>query len=907
MKRWLTAGTTLPLALACGNGSETPNGDAATVSVDARTDAAGTPKDARPRDTGAVDSATTIDGARGDAGPSGDCRTAPFVEHTLGGWVVGVTPAGAWRITPPGGEIPVLQSPDACAPAAALVRTGVGEPRIESRFGAFRIDLGALAWSVPAGPPRIETSDTLRLVWATEAGDVALTFAQYTGGGLHVGVDAPAPIAGAELSVACAEGEGFFGLGTQVTGLDLRGRTYPLWTQEQGIGKPETGQGFPISHAPEAAYAPMGIWHSSAGFSALVGTDVYSDLDLCKTSAERWSLRSYGEAPSFVLLPGATLRDRLQALGELVGRPTMPPPWTFAPWNDAVGGPARLHEVAERLRSREIPSSALWSEDWIGGQQTAAGFRLSYAWEWDPARYPDLATEISALHDRGFAFLAYFNSFVPEPTRMWDEGVAGGYLVEHEDGSVYSFIDPGFRNAGLADLSNPEAVAWMVGYQRRAVTDLGIDGWMADFAEWLPWDARLASGESGWQAHNRYPLDFQRANRQSLSEARPGEPANWVYFARSGWASIHGSTAAIAPALWAGDQNTDWDRDDGLPSVIPLGVNAGLSGVSMFGSDIAGYTSVLNPNTDKELFLRWSALGAFHPLMRTHHGSDECGNWSFDRDEDTLVHYRRYATLHTLLYPYLHTLLAASVARGLPALRHPYLVEPEQPALWRDTRDVFFLGDALWIAPVVERGAVSRSVRLPGAGWWPLFGDAPLEDAADATDYVHEIDAPATEVPVFVRPGTALPLLPFAPATFYGATEPGVTSLADVEGRYRIALYPSAAGDVSGEAEGFRVSGAGLLGDTAPDWAGATLDGAPLPDCHEASPDASCRHQAGVILRGAGGRIELGTGHLTVESPTVGEWDFALAGAAFGEWAAPTAVGDLHAMVPPPCEDPPLE
>jgi alpha-glucosidase len=881
------------LAVACNDDGDagTPVPDAATPTPDAATP---TPDAATP----------TPDALAGDAAaPTPDAAVpacpATFTDHVIGGWAVGVTEAGAWRVTPPGGAAPTLASTDACAAGADLIRTGAGAPGVVSNFGAFRIDTGALNWTAPAGPPRVEVGDTVRLVWATAAGDAALSFSAYEGGGLRLGLDLPDPQnpdqQGGELSAACSPDEGFFGLGTQVIGLDLRGRTYPLWTQEQGIGKPDNGQGFPVSNAPEAAYAPMGVWHSSAGFTALIGTDTYAELDLCKTSADRWRLRTYGEAPSFVLLPGATPADRLQALGELVGRPTMPPPWVFAPWNDAVGGPARLAEVADRLRTEEIPSSAIWSEDWIGGEQTANGFRLSYAWEWDPARYPDLPADIRRLHDRGFAFLAYFNSFVPEPTRMWDEGVAGGFLVKRENGQVYDFVDPGFRKAGLADLTNPDAIEWMVAYQRRAVSELGIDGWMADFAEWLPWDALMASGEPGYRAHNRYPLDWQRANRRSLAEGRPEAPDNTVYFARSGWASVNGSTAAVAPALWAGDQNTDWDRDDGLPSVIPISVHAGLAGVSMFGSDIAGYTSVLNPNTDKELFFRWSTLGAFHPLMRTHHGSDECGNWSFDRDADTLVHYRRYATLHTLLYPYFHALMAESVARGVPVLRHPYLVAPDAPALWRENTDVFFVGDALFVAPIVSRGATSRTARLPGAGWWPLLGAAPLPAAENDT---YTLEAAATEIPAFVRPGTALPLLPSAPATFYGAVEPGVSTLADVEGRFVVALYPDAAGNAAGHG----VTAADLPVDAAPDWTLATQDGAPLPACAEAAADASCQDETGVTLRGPGGTVEVGGATLSVSSETPGEWRFAYAGAAFGAWAEPTPVGDLHAIVPPPCE-----
>ena len=47
--------------------------------------------------------------------------------------------------------------------------------------------------------------------------------------------------------------------------------------------------------------------------------------------------------------------------------------------------------------------------------------------------------------------------------------------------------------ASLADLSRPETREWVKSYMRRAL-DVGFTGWMADFGEWLPHDAVLASG-----------------------------------------------------------------------------------------------------------------------------------------------------------------------------------------------------------------------------------------------------------------------------------------------------------------------------------------------------------------------------------------------------------------------------
>lgn len=882
-------------------GADTAQDAAADVAVDAAVDTS--------QDTGAPPPLACVAGVVG-AGPP--------VTATINGFTVTADPAtGAWEVTPPGAAAPTMRGPGTCVDGLPAARASIGEPFVQIGFGAFQIHLegpdSMAQWLPVTGDPPLVSADGDDLVISYPAfapiGALDLRFSPAGTDDLAIALQTVADVDGGEVVLTAGLDEGWFGLGTQVTGMDLRGGTYPLWTQEQGISKPPGGGLFPISNIPEAAYAPMGVLHSSAGWSAVLATDAYAEVDLGDARPDRVALRTHAALPAFVLVPGLTPKERLSAVTRYTGRPPLVAPWQLAPWNDAVGGPERLHEVAGLLRDNHIPSSAIWSEDWIGGDQGPNGFRLSYAWAWDPATYPDLPADIAWLHDNGFAFLAYFNPFVPEPTAMWGEGVAGGWLVKDAAGEVYDFLDPAFRNAGLVDLTDPGAREWLMGYLRTAAGDpadggLGIDGWMADFAEWLPHDAVMYDGQTGWEAHNTYPLEWQRANVEAMEDVHGGGPeTGWTFFARSGWASTSGGTAGIAPSMWAGDQNTNWAADDGMQTVLPIAAHVGLCGVSMFGSDIAGYTSIGVPNTTKELFLRWASLGAFHPLMRTHHGSDECGNWSFERDPETLGHYRRMAVIHTLLYPLFSALAAESSATGIPITRHPWLVEPSRPGLWTGVPYEVFLGDDVLVAPVLEAGAPGRAVRVPGPGWWPLVGSAPLAAAeAGGGAWGASVAAGPGEIPVFVRPGAVLPLLGDPVDSFYGSTEVGVTSLEDMAGRFRAALYPTADGD-AGPAlvGGATVTATGL--SATPDWATATIGGLPVPAC-DAELVSSCVDGDTLIARGANIAVQLAVGTITLEAAEPQETRLGIAGAAFGEWATPIPITDLDPDIPPPCETP---
>lgn len=850
------------------------------------------------------------------AGPSASTT------YTLGGWKVTVnTGTGAWSVTPQGGGAPVLSAPPTCVAEGTEVkpalRLATGEPFSVRGFGAWRVSMAGdrsdLAWEEVSGaaPQVSSAAGRLTLSWslaARELGSAILTFTLVGGRDLQVQLSSDGVFEAGEIALTCADGEEFFGLGTQVVGMGLRGRTYPLWTQEQGIGKLPHAPLWPVNNIPEAAYAPMGVLHSTGGFSAVFTEEGLQEVDLCE-AGPRWHLRAYPTLPGLVLAAGATPKDRMASVTDHVGRLSDPPDWVFAPWNDAVGGPERLYEVAGILRDRGIPSSAIWSEDWIGDSETPFGFGLSYAWEWDPTVYPDLPGDVSWLHDQGFAFLAYFNPFVPNTTRMWDEGQAGGYLVQNQAGRTYVFADPFFRPSGLVDFSNPEALAWLQGYLRTAAEDIGIDGWMADFAEWLPEDAVLFSGETGWETHNRYPLDWQRANREVMEEVHAtGDEAsnNWIYFSRSGFASMNGGTGGIAPTMWGGDQNTSWHPNDGLPSVLPIGIHVGLSGVALYGSDVGGYTNALSPPTTKELFYRWSEVGAFSPIMRTHHGLTECDNWSFDRDEETLLHFRRYANVHAALLPYLRARAAEAELDGWPVMRHPWLVEPAVPGLWSGVDYQYFLGDDLLVAPVLEEGGLSRDVALPAAGWWPLFGQRPETSGAvgESGAWVLRVGAAVGEIPVYVRPGAVLPLLGADVDSFYGAADPGVTDLGDVADFFRLGLYPDAEGSLGPRAfDGITVLGAGFTAPTV-DWTAAWVDGRPVPLCASATPTATCALPDGGGLHVFGDVFEVTVGRATLELSANRRIHafLAVGGAIWGAWAAPTPVTDLDPEVPLPCE-----
>lgn len=753
----------------------------------------------------------------------------------------------------------LLESSSAVAPVA----TRVGRARYEMQYGSFKITDNKPEWTEGTrfawdsvtktsakGTWKNSSNDAVVSIAATSTGlgELALTFTA-----------ANAQTNRLSLAFSCASADRFLGFGAQADGIDHRGHTVALWTSEPGIGKQMTDDEYPdlwmLVGTRHASSFGLPTWTSNRGYQGLVGSDARSIFDVCASREDVFRVEVWSNKFTLWLYEGSPSVALNRATRTVLGRPMRPPPMVFAPWNDAVFGPAEVRRVAKLLRDNQIPSSAIWTEDFRGGTDEPSGYRLVEEWDVDRTLYPDAEGLAAELTDGGFSWQAYFNTFVVDETRIMAEARDGGHLVQSPDGGAYLFSGVTFKPTGLADLSREETREWVKGYLRQAL-DLGFTGWMADYGEWLPHDAVLASGEDPLQAHNRYAREWAQLNQEVMDE-RASDGVQRTFFARAGWLGSN----AWTPVVWAGDQRTSFQKDDGLPTVIPMGINLGLAGVSTYAHDIAGYQSATNPPSTKELFFRWTSLGALTPVMRTHHGIDARRNWKLDSDAETLAHYKRWAQFHVQLYPYLDAHSAEAEETGVPIVRALAMAQPSDDRGWT-IGDQYFLGGGLLVAPVVDEGAVSRSVYLPEGEWVSWDG---VTRATGPTDLM--VAAPVTELPIFLRKGTCIPRLPSRVETLMPAAPPTV-DLEDVKNERSLFVVPGGASSFV-ERDGTRY--AVIQGDATEFREG----GVAMPDCSSPA-QRGCVDRSGLNpvarLANAGG-LDFPGGFLTITAPVSRTYD----------------------------------
>jgi alpha-glucosidase len=546
------------------------------------------------------------------------------------------------------------------------------------------------------------------------------------------------------LRLAAEPDEHVYGCGEQFSHFDLRGKHFPLWTSEQGVGRNKSTYITFLADKEDRAggdyystFFPQPTFVSSRKYYVHVDDSAYMDFDFSQTAYHELQLWN---APKRIVVESAdTYAALLEKLTGLLGRQPELPDWVYdGVWIGVQGGTETVRRKLERSLQMGLKVGGIWAQDWEGVRYTSFGKRLMWNWIWNRELYPGLDEQIKRWNEQGIRFLGYINPYVAVEGHLFREASERGYLGRTASGDVY-LVDFGEFDAGIVDFTNPDACEWYKGVIKQNLIGFGLSGWMADFGEYLPTDVVLYSGESAERMHNAWPAIWARLNREAVEEA--GKLDEVTFFMRAGYSG----SGRYCTMMWAGDQNVDWSVDDGLASVIPAALSLGMSGSGLHHSDIGGYTTLFGMKRTKELFMRWAEMGAFTPLMRTHEGNRPDDNWQFDSDDETLAHFARMSRVFVALKSYMKELVRENAAHGLPVQR-PLFLHYEADARAYTLQYQYLLGRDLLVAPVYEEGRTDGSAYLPEDEWVHLWTGESFRGGMDVT-----VAAPLGCPPVFYR------------------------------------------------------------------------------------------------------------------------------------------------------------
>ena len=546
-----------------------------------------------------------------------------------------------------------------------------------------------------------------------------------------------------EFRLPAVPGEAVFGGGEQYRQTNLRGETVVNFVSEHIKATTILEKALlprclyrEKPHSAIGSYAPMPVFVTDRG--RLIRFDTASDGK--STFGEDAYTFVFDACPkSLTLLIGDSFDALLTAYAKQIPNRQYLPDWCFDGMILGIqGGTQTILDKTFAMLDAGAKVSGVWSQDWSGENRTVMGKQVWWNWEVDETLYPDLSGAIQKLNARGVRFLAYINPYLVRDGRLYNECKEKGWLITRKDGSVYHIKSTTF-DAGMLDLTNPEAVRFIKEVLiKRNMLDLGISGWMADFGEYLPVDCVLFDGDPK-ELHNLWPVLWAKLNREAIEEYGRDDV---MFFMRSGYVGVQ----SYAPVLWNGDQHTDTTKDYGMPCVMPASFSLGFSGVPMVHCDIGGFFSFGKLKRKPELFTRWMEMCAFSLLMRSHESIRPWANAQFDAPE-VKAHTVRLTNLHVMLKPYIQHCeeLAKS---GLPAMRPDFYGAMD----YGKSRDPYsyFLGEDLFVCPVIERKAKTRKVFLPEGEWIGFWTGKAYEGGAAYT-----VPAPLGQTPAFYKKGSA--------------------------------------------------------------------------------------------------------------------------------------------------------
>jgi alpha-glucosidase (family GH31 glycosyl hydrolase) len=460
---------------------------------------------------------------------------------------------------------------------------------------------------------------------------------------------------------------------------------------------------------------------SPAGWGVFIGQPLGA-FECTQTECIFRPVEAFSTRNVFLLL-GDGPAQVLEEYARLTGFPHMPPRWAlgYMQSHRTLASREEVLGVTKTFRDKKLPCDAVI---YLGTGFCPSGWNTGHgSFTFNEEIFPDPPAMLSAMHDEHFRAVLHV---VPPGNFHGTVSDTGAAAEQPGDAAPY----------------------WE---KHAALAQIGVDGWWPDEGDRLSVSARFDRNRMYFEGSRKTAPD-----RRPFALHRNG----YAGLQRFGW-------------LWSGDTVSAWET---LHAQVMIGIGAGLSGLTYWGTDIGGF--VPTPELTPELFVRWFQWAAFCPLFRGHGrawhlrlpwgwntgdaGPKEVeGDWVAAWPPAADLHRadveeicRKYLNLRYQLLPYLYSFVAEGHRTGLPLIRALALGSPGDPqAVAAD--DVYLWGDSILVAPVYEKEAKTRRLYLP-AGQWHDFWNGDVVEGGQWITRAVDLET----MPLYVRAGAVVPIGP---------------------------------------------------------------------------------------------------------------------------------------------------
>ena len=442
------------------------------------------------------------------------------------------------------------------------------------------------------------------------------------------------------------------------------------------------------------------------------------------------------------------------------GKAPMYPKWSFGLFQsqDRYKSQAEVLSVKDGYRNNHIPVDAI-VQDWYWWSPLPIGSHVM-----SPDRYPDPKAMVDELHKANMHAMISIWPVFGSGTRDFDDLKSKGFLTSITwDNFVTHTWDTYY------DAHNPKARQRYWEQARDSVIKrYGWDAWWVDQCEpdngSLLDERRKAdfSVGKGIDYFNTYSLEHSKGLYQGWRKDIPGKRA--FLLIRQSFAGEQRNAAT----LWSSDITCTFYS---FRNQIPQGINACISGIPYWTSDIGGYLSHIDPDgipdwsqpKYRELFTRWFQFGTFSPIMRIH-GKGERALFSNNWDDKTKTILLNYDKLRYRLLPYTYS-LSAKVTKENYTIMRSLAFDYRNDKNVYSIPDQYMFGPAFLVNPVTQQLysgknadalAKTRKVYLPKGNKWFDFWTGESLAGGQSIDAA----APIETMPLYVKAGSIVPMGP---------------------------------------------------------------------------------------------------------------------------------------------------
>ncbi|MBM6993439.1 MAG: DUF5110 domain-containing protein [Prevotella sp.] len=475
----------------------------------------------------------------------------------------------------------------------------------------------------------------------------------------------------------------------------------------------------------------------------------------------------------YYFIAGADMDQIISGYRTLTGKAQVMPKWVMGFWQSRERYKTS-HDIVSTMkyfRDHHIPVDNI-VQDWNYWADDAWGSHV-----YEPSRYPDPQAMLDSVHAMNGRFMISVWPKFYMTTKNYKELDAHGWMYHQAvKDSIRDWVGPGYIGSFYDAYSDgARKMFWrQMDENLYSKYKFGVDAWWMDASEpnvrdCTPmWYRKALSGSTALGTSTEYFNAYSIVNADAIYNGqRQVNPNQRVFLlTRSGFAGEQ----RYSTASWSGDIGTRWED---MRAQMTAGMNFSLSGIPFWGMDIGGFcvenryvkaqqlydsTGVENEDLKewRELQTRWNQFGTFVPLYRTHGQWPAREVWNIAPEAhpayQSILYYDR---LRYRLMPYLYSLAGAAHFNDYTLMRALVMDFNGDNKVY-DVKDQWMFGPSLMACPVGYYQSRSREVYLPKQrGWYDFYTNAYHQGGQTIT-----VDAPYTQIPVFVPEGAIIPFGP---------------------------------------------------------------------------------------------------------------------------------------------------